>query len=219
MRKKSFVIGILAAAILMFAAATAAPVLAQDKPAAQPQVTAPEKAVAATPAAAPAKQANAQPKIDAAKQARIHELMDVTGTTKLGEQFLKTAMEQLRASVAGSRPQDARAQQLLELFLDHFQKHFDPQALTEIIVPIYDKYFSEEDLKGLLEFYRSPLGQRTLKALPEVTREAQAAGFALGQQAAEAAMREVQTEHPELIPGAKENQPQPESQPQPQPKP
>ena len=219
MRKKSFVSGTLAAAIMMFAAATATPVLAQEKPAAQPQVTPPEKVVAGTPAAAPAKQASTQPKIDAAKEARIHELMDVTGTTSLGEQFLKTAMEQLRASVAGSRPQDARAQQLLELFLERFQKHFDPHALTEIIVPIYDKYFSEEDLKGLLEFYRSPLGQRTLKALPEITREAQAAGFALGQQAAEAAMQEVQTEHPELMPGAKESQPQPQPESPPQPKP
>ena len=215
MRKKSFVSAILAAAIMMFAAATATPVLAQEKPAAQPQATAPEKAAAVTPAAAPAKQANTPPKIDAAKEARIHELMDVTGTTSLGEQFLKTATEQLRASIAGSRPQDARAQQLLDLFLDHFQKHFDPHALTEIIVPIYDKYFSEEDLKGLLEFYRSPLGQRTLKALPEITREAQAAGFALGQQAAEAAMKEVQAEHPELMPGAKESQPQPQPQPKP----
>ena len=217
MRKKSFLSGSLAAAILMFAAATSTPALAQEKPVAQPQVTAPEKVQAVTPTAPPVKQANTQPKIDAAKEARIHELMDVTGTTRLGEQFLKTAMEQLRASVAGSRPQDARAQQLLELFLERFQKHFDPHALTEIIVPIYDKYFSEEDLKGLLEFYRSPLGQRTLKALPEITREAQAAGFALGQQAAEAAMQEVQTEHPELLPGAKESTPQPESQPQPKP--
>lgn len=217
MRKKSFLSGSLAAAILMFAAAATTPALAQEKPVAQPQVTAPEKVQAVTPTVPPAKQANTQPKIDAAKEARIHELMDVTGTTRLGEQFLKTAMEQLRASVAGSRPQDARAQQLLELFLERFQKHFDPHALTEIIIPIYDKYFSEEDLKGLLEFYRSPLGQRTLKALPEITREAQAAGFALGQQAAEAAMQEVQTEHPELLPGAKESTPQPESQPQPKP--
>jgi len=215
MRKKSFVSGILAAAILMFAAAAATPVLAQEKPAAQSKAPAPEKVLAVTPAAAPAKQANTPPKIDAAKEARIHELMDVTGTTSLGEQFLKTATAQLRASIAGSRPLDAHAQQLLELFLDHFQKHFDPHALTEIIVPIYDKYFSEEDLKGLLEFYRSPLGQRTLKALPEITREAQAAGFALGQQAAQAAMQEVQAEHPELMPGAKESQPQPPPPPKP----
>jgi hypothetical protein len=215
MRKKSFVSGILAAAILMFAAAAATPVLAQENPAAQSKAPAPEKVLAVTPAAAPAKQANTPPKIDAAKEARIHELMDVTGTTSLGEQFLKTATAQLRASIAGSRPLDAHAQQLLELFLDHFQKHFDPHALTEIIVPIYDKYFSEEDLKGLLEFYRSPLGQRTLKALPEITREAQAAGFALGQQAAQAAMQEVQAEHPELMPGAKESQPQPPPPPKP----
>ena len=217
MRKKSFVSGILAATILMFAAAAATPVLAQEKPAAQSKAPAPapEKVLAVTPAAAPAKQANTPPKIDAAKEARIHELMDVTGTTSLGEQFLKTATAQLRASIAGSRPLDAHAQQLLELFLDHFQKHFDPHALTEIIVPIYDKYFSEEDLKGLLEFYRSPLGQRTLKALPEITREAQAAGFALGQQAAQAAMQEVQAEHPELMPGAKESQPQPPPPPKP----
>ncbi|MBZ5700674.1 MAG: DUF2059 domain-containing protein [Acidobacteriia bacterium] len=143
--------------------------------------------------------------------------MDVTGTKSMGEQLLQASTEQLRASVAGPQPQNARAQQMVELFLERFRKHFDPNSLTEVMVPIYDKHLSGEDLKGLLEFYRSPLGQRTLKVLPEIVQEAQAAGFALGQQAAEAAMRDVQTEHPELLPGAKESQPQPQPQPQPKP--
>jgi hypothetical protein len=37
-----------------------------------------------------------------------------------------------------------------------------------------------------------------LKVLPEVTRESQAAGFALGQKAAQATMDELKTEFPEF---------------------
>ena len=210
MRKISLGSGILAATLMIFAVTTVPQLLAQEKPAAPPRSTAQPK-----PAAVPAKEAAPGPALDPAKEAKIRELMDVTGTKNLGEQLLRASMEQLRASVAGAQPQNARAQQMVELFLERFRKRFDPNALTEVMIPIYDKHLSDEDLKGLLEFYRSPLGQRTLKALAAVVREAQAAGFALGQQAAEAAMRDVQTEHPELLPGAKETPPQPQPQPKP----
>jgi hypothetical protein len=72
------------------------------------------------------------------------------------------------------------------------------------VIPIYDKYLTADDLKGLLDYYHSPLGQRMLKALPEVTRESQAAGFALGQKAAQETMEELKADFPEFT-GAKED--------------
>ncbi len=94
-----------------------------------------------------------------------------------------------------------------------FQKHFDANSLNERVVPIYDKYLTAEDLQGLLEYYRSPLGQRMLKVLPEVTRESQAAGFALGQKAAQATMDELKTEFPEFA--GKEEDKHPAGDPKP----
>jgi hypothetical protein len=124
--------------------------------------------------------------------------MEVTGAKNLGQQLIEAGMEQFRSSVLDSQPDNPRAKQFVEAFVVGFQKHFDANSLNERVVPIYDKYLTAEDLQGLLEYYRSPLGQRMLKVLPEVTRESQAAGFALGQKAAQATMDELKTEFPEF---------------------
>ena len=147
----------------------------------------------------PAKSGTKAPtSIDPQKDARIRELMDVTGAKNLGQQLIEAGMEQFRSSVLDSQPDNPRAKQFVDAFVVGFQKHFDANSLNERVIPIYDKYLTTEDLQGLLDYYRSPLGQRMLKVLPEVTRESQAAGFALGQKAAQATMDELKTEFPEF---------------------
>ncbi len=152
-----------------------------------------------------AAEAQASSKIDPQKEASIRELMNATGAKDLGKQLVQAGMEQFRSSVEDSQPNNPRAKQFVDAFVSKFQKHFDPNSLTETIIPIYDKYFTSEDLNGLLAYYRSPLGQRMLKVLPEVTRESQAAGFALGQKAAQEAMEELKADFPEFVPGAKDD--------------
>jgi len=149
--------------------------------------------------------AQASSKIDPQKEASIRELMNATGAKDLGKQLVQAGMEQFRSSVEDSQPNNPRAKQFVDAFVSKFQRHFDPNSLTETIIPIYDKYFTSEDLNGLLAYYRSPLGQRMLKVLPEVTRESQAAGFALGQKAAQEAMEELKADFPEFVPGAKDD--------------
>jgi hypothetical protein len=176
------------------------------------QVNAQEKA-AKPSSQAPAKGApQASSTIDPQKEARIRELMDVTGAKNLGKQLIDAGMEQFRSSVQDSQPNNPRAKQFVDAFVARFQKHFDPNSLTERVIPIYDKYLTADDLKGLLDYYHSPLGQRMLKALPEVARESQAAGFALGQKAAQETMEELKAEFPEFT-GAKEEDKHPGANP------
>jgi len=111
-----------------------------------------------------------------------------------------------------SQPDNPRAKQFVEAFAARFQKRFDSKSLNEQIIPIYDKYLSTEDLKGLLDYYRSPLGQRMLKALPDVARESQAAGYALGQKAAQDTMEELKADFPEFT-GASDNEKRPGTEP------
>ena len=171
--------------------------LAMVAPSPSLRVNAQEKPVAAG--------AQASSKIDPQKEASIRELMNATGAKDLGKQLVQAGMEQFRSSVEDSQPNNPRAKQFVDAFVSKFQKYFDPNSLTETIIPIYDKYFTSEDLNGLLAYYRSPLGQRMLKVLPEVTRESQAAGFALGQKAAQEAMEELKADFPEFVPGAKDD--------------
>ncbi len=121
--------------------------------------------------------ADASAKVDSTKEADIRQLMDVTGAKDLGKQLMDAGIAQFRASVTESQPDNPRAKQFADAFAQRFEKHFDPHALTETVIPIYDKHLSSEDLRELLAYYQSPFGQRMLKVLPEVARESQAAGF------------------------------------------
>lgn len=134
-----------------------------------------------------------------AKEADIRALLEITGSEKLGEEMQKAFLEQVRASFAETLPQNERAKRFLDDYIDRFQKKFNPQALTELTIPIYDKHISAEDLKGLLDFYRSPLGERTLKALPLVLQESRERGAALEQEAAQETMDELKTAYPEFV--------------------
>jgi len=138
--------------------------------------------------------------------------MEVTGAKDLGQQLIAAGMEQFRSGVQDSQPNNPRAKQFVDAFVARFQKHFDSDSLTERVIPIYDKYLTTDDLQGLLDYYHSALGQRMLKALPEVTRESQAAGFALGQKAAQETMEELKTDFPEFT-GANEEGKHPGGEP------
>ncbi len=58
--------------------------------------------------------------------------------------------------------------------------------VTEQLVPIYDQYLSHDDIKGLLAFYASPLGQKLLRVMPQMSEESMIAGQAWGREFAEA---------------------------------
>ena len=164
--------------------------------------------VASREQAARATQKPATPaaKIDAAKEADIRQLMEVTGVNGLGEQLMTAGIAQLRANVLEARPDDPRAKQFADAFAARFQKHFDPHSVIESVVPIYDKHLSSEDLRALLEYYKSPFGQRMLKVLPELARDSQLAGLSLGQKAADEAMEDLKGEYPEFVQAQKEEE-------------
>jgi uncharacterized protein len=193
---------LISGALIVVAHSPSVEVIAQEKSSVPPK--------AATQA--PAKAAPQSSKVDSQKEARIRELMDVTGAKNLGQQLIEAGMEQFRSSVQDSQPNNPRAKQFVDAFVSGFQKHFDVNTLNERVIPIYDKYLTTDDLKGLLDYYRSPLGQRMLKTLPELTRESQAAGFALGQKAAQETMEDLKKDFPEFT-GAKDDDKHPGSEP------
>jgi hypothetical protein len=169
--------------------AASVPAIAQTPPGqAAPQVTTPSQSVPA-------------PKIDPIKEADIRKLLEISGNAKLAEEMVATSTEQLRTSILKSLPEGEHSQKILDSFLRRYKVRFTSEQLTALIIPIYDKCLSDEDIKGLIEFYQSPLGQRAVKALPSIAREAQQSGFDFGQKVVQQVIKEVQDEFPELKPG------------------
>jgi hypothetical protein len=65
-------------------------------------------------------------------------------------------------------------------------------------VGIYDKHFTDEEIKGLLQFYGSPLGQKVAAEMPKINREIQAAVRSTSGKAAREALVEVKQQNPEV---------------------
>lgn len=54
-----------------------------------------------------------------------------------------------------------------------YQQRIDLGAIVEeIYLPIYDKYYSAEELKELVAFYRSPVGKKSIENVSPITQEA-----------------------------------------------
>jgi len=45
----------------------------------------------------------------------------------------------------------------------------DVQFLAELYMPLYAKHYSESELRELTAFWQSPIGQKTIAAMPELT--------------------------------------------------
>jgi hypothetical protein len=146
------------------------------------------------PAAAPA----AQAKIDPAKEADIRRLLEATGTTTLMQQVMDNMQKSLKPVLTNSLPPGEYREKLVDLFFEKFRSKLDTKRLLDSAVVRYDEQFSDEDIKGLISFYGTPLGQKAVSALPKLTIELQQDGQTLGQQMGRESMTEVLAEHPEL---------------------
>ena len=167
-----------------------------QNPSGKPQ-TAPQQSA---PASGSNTASEAQPKIDPAKEADIRRLLDLAGTKTAMAQVMEGMEKNMRPMITSSLPPGDYREKLLDLFFERFQQHSKAQMqqLLDSAVPLYDKYFSDDDIKGLIRFYETPLGQRAISVLPKVSIEMQAEGMKLGEKMGRQSMTEVFLEHPEL---------------------
>lgn len=154
----------------------------------------------------------------AERKQNIRRLLELTravdvGTQVLGESMaqLKTTLDQLPPQTRGQISPEKR-QRILSVFEEELRKEFAPEKMVATISAIYEKYLSDEDVKGLIVFYETPLGQKVTKVLPQITREAYAVGAAIGEKAALRAVEKLQAEG--TLPAASGPTLEPKPQPQ-----
>lgn len=65
---------------------------------------------------------------------------------------------------------------------DDFWDAIDPKELEDLIVPIYAKHFTAEDLRAAIEFHESPAGNKILDKAQIVMEESMKAGEQWGRE-------------------------------------
>jgi hypothetical protein len=109
--------------------------------------------------------------IDATKQTDIRSLMELIGARDQVQDGASNAIEQSREKLLATVPNNDKGQAFVNAFAASYQKKFDVDQVTEQLVSVYDKHFTEDEIKGLLQFYGSPLGQKVAAEMPKIGRE------------------------------------------------
>jgi uncharacterized protein len=152
---------------------------------------------ATSPAQDAAGQFQAKP-IDAAKDADIRSLLELVGARDQVQDGVNNATEQFRQNLLETVPNNDKGQAFVDTFLASYQRKFDSNQVTDQLVGIYDKHFTEEEVKGLLQFYGSPLGQKAASEMSKITREIQAASRVASNRAAKEALQALRAQNPEI---------------------
>jgi len=139
--------------------------------------------------------AQPNPSIDPVKAADIRSLMELVGARDLVQDAANNAIEQSREKLIATVPNNDQGQAFVNAFSASYQNKFDADQVTQQLVGIYDKHFTEDEIKGLLQFYGSPLGQKVAAEMPKIGRETQAAARA---KAAREALVEVKQQNPQV---------------------
>jgi hypothetical protein len=136
--------------------------------------------------------------IDPAKERDIRSLLELVGARDTIQESATVATEQYRQKFVEASANSDRAQARTNAYLAEFQKHFDADAVTGQLVGIYDKHFTDDEIRGLLEFYGSPLGQKVAAEMPKISREAQLTTRTASNQAARLAWQDLRAEYPNV---------------------
>lgn len=111
--------------------------------------------------------------VDDQKLVLIKELIQVTGAATNSQQYSRAFSQQLTSVLKISNPElSQKAIDIVEEEVNNtVSAAFSSESLQSEIYPIYARYFTIEELEGLIAFNRSPAGQKANRVMPQLIAE------------------------------------------------
>jgi hypothetical protein len=134
--------------------------------------------------------------IDPAKESDIQSLLELIGVHDAAEDATSKGIEQYREALLASVPDNERGKSFINAFMDGYQKKYNPDDLTDELVSIYDRHFTDDEIKGLLQFYGSPLGQKVAAENGKLAAEIHTANKALSLRVAKNVLQDLRKQYP-----------------------
>jgi uncharacterized protein len=118
---------------------------------------------------------------DAARIAAAREMMDVAGVAKQFDEVMPLLAEQLSRGFVAVAPE--KAQEIREVFGQLAVKFVDRKGeLIEQIAALYAHHLTLEEISGIVDFYKSPVGAKFMSVQPQVMRQSMVLGQRWGAQ-------------------------------------
>jgi TonB family protein len=149
--------------------------------------------------------AQAQAPADPAKIAQIHRLlavMDIANNVARVAPGTFQETDKLTDSLLtwpGAPPEVLeRAKKRQGLSREIMLAKFHAVDFVELLVPIYDKHYSLDDINALIDFYQTPTGRKTLEVEPLISVEVRQALTPTLYKIMKDTQEQLKKEHPEL---------------------
>jgi hypothetical protein len=101
----------------------------------------------------------------------ILRLLRISGAEKLADQMMTAIIPQFKQLVPG----------IPDAFWVKFREKLNINEFILACVPLYSKYYTHDEIKQLIKFYESPLGQRMVEVTPLLSQETMAIGQKWGE--------------------------------------
>lgn len=116
-----------------------------------------------------------------AKDKKIKEMLELTGAGKLGvqvaQQMLSSFQQQFQSVPAE--------------FWEKMKASVNSDEIVNMTIPVYAKYYTEEDVDQLIAFYKTPVGRKVVSVTPQIVQESMLLGREWGQKLGEKILSEM----------------------------
>jgi hypothetical protein len=147
-------------------------------------------------AQSPNKQLSSAKPIDPVKEADIRALLELVGAHDQVQESVNLTAEQYREKLLATVANTDGGHAFANAVISDYEKKFDVDQVTEQLVFTYDKHYSDDEIKGLLQFYGSALGQKVAAEGPKIAREIQEISRGAASKAVSAALQQAKEDNP-----------------------
>jgi hypothetical protein len=115
---------------------------------------------------------------DASKRAKVEEMLGLLHIDRTMDQIMTLLQKQATAatnaqlSSKGASPdQQARADAFQKQLFDYIEEQLSWKSMQTDYVDMYAQTFTEDEIDGMLAFYKSPAGVAVIAKTPELTQK------------------------------------------------
>jgi len=88
------------------------------------------------------------------KRALVCELLQLVNAKQQSQEVLNSMIKMMPSDIC-----------------DSFKKALNADEMMELVIPVYEKYLTIDDLKSMIKFYKSPAGKKLLEAQPKIMKD------------------------------------------------
>lgn len=108
------------------------------------------------------------------KQAQIRELLRNSGGLTIADEMMRVVSSQtieLLSRQSGERPPPGTVEAIQNAVSKVMRRNFG--TFLDSMITVYDKAYTDQEVKDLLAFYKSPVGRKSVAILPQMLQASQ----------------------------------------------